>query len=307
MMKKVSMAGAVAALLVVSASGSPYSEAQAKIKEKFPEEYAKIQTLAATDLGEAQKKMAELARKGNISLPRESGRSRFGGREGREGGFRGGREGREGESRGGREGREGGSRGGREGGFRGGRGMGGMGGMGMMRRFNPLRRFVAESQIKSKFPAEYAAADKELLAAAEKIDELAKKAKVTLPVSTELRMRQLRAKAPEDFAKLEEQSESDPRSVFGGLRELAEKNGVTLYENAGNGAGPGRGGREGEARRERPQGRENAGQMIRRLRRKYPEEMKEIEALRSENPKEFSRRLQELNRRYAQENAGEKK
>ncbi len=112
MMKKVSMAGAVAALLVVSASGSPYSEAQARIKEKFPEEYAKIQTLAATDLGEAQKKMAELARKGNISLPRESGRSRFGGREG---GSRGGREGREGGSRGGREGREGREGGSREG------------------------------------------------------------------------------------------------------------------------------------------------------------------------------------------------
>ena len=285
MMKKVSMAGAVAALLVISASGSPYSDAQARIKEKFPEEYAKIQTLAATDLGEAQKKMAELARKGNIALPRESGRSRFGGREGREGGFRGGREG-------------------------GRRGMGGMGGMGMMRRFNPLRRFVAESQIKSKFPAEYAAADKELLAAAEKIDELAKKAKVTLPVSTELRMRQLRAKAPEDFAKLEEQSESDPRSVFGSLRDLAEKNGVTLYENTGNGAGPGRGGRDGrdgEARPARPSGRENPAQMMRKLRRKYPEEMKEIEALRSENPQEFTRRLQELNRRSAQENGGEKK
>ncbi|MBQ9502702.1 MAG: hypothetical protein IJU70_11140 [Lentisphaeria bacterium] len=271
MMKKVSMAGAVAALLVVSASGSPYSEAQAKIRERFPEEYAGIQKLAATDLGEAQKKMAELARKGNIALPRESGRSRFGGRDGRDGGRRG---------------------------------MGGMGGMGMMRRFNPLRRFVAESQIRSKFPAEYAAADKELLAAAEKIDELAKKAKVTLPVSTELRMRQLRARAPEDFARLEEQSESDPRAVFGGLRELAEKNGVTLYENAGNGPGPGRG---GEVRAGRPSGRENPMQMVRKLRRKYPEEMKEIEALRSEDPKEFSRRLQELNRRYTQENGGEKK
>ena len=288
MMKRLSMAGAVAALLVVSASGSPYSEAQAKIREKFPEEYAKIQTLAATDLGEAQKKMAELARKGNIALPRESGRSRFGGREGGERGFRGGRDVREGGERGFRGGREGGRR--------------GMGGMGMMRRFNPFRRFVAESQIRSKFPAEYAAADKELLAAVEKIDELAKKAKVTLPVSTELRMRQLRAKAPEDFAKLEEQSESDPRSVFGGLRELAEKNGVTLYENSGN--GPGRG---GEARPERPSGRENPAQMVRKLRRKYPEEMKEIEALRNEEPREFARRLQELNRRYARENGGEKK
>ena len=303
MSMKLTLAGAASALLVLSAWGSPFSEAQAKIKEKYPEEYEKIQAIAATDMAEAQKKLAELARKGNIRLPRESGwgqRSRFSGPRGGERGERG--------ERGGRGGMD----------FRGGR-AGGMGGaMGMMRRFNPLRRFVAESQIKSKFAAEYAQAEKELLAAADKIDELAKKAKVTLPVSSELQMRRLRAKAPEDFAKLEEQSESDPRAVFGGLRELAEKNGVTLSENPGQPRegrgfrGGERGGERGERgerggdRPPRAPGRENPAQTIRKLRQKYPEEMKAIMALREEDPKEFSRRLQELNRRYAAESGQEK-
>ena len=41
MSMKLSLAGAVSALLVLSVSGSPFSEAQAKIKEKYPEEYEK--------------------------------------------------------------------------------------------------------------------------------------------------------------------------------------------------------------------------------------------------------------------------
>ena len=283
MSMKLPLAGAASALLVLSAWGSPFSEAQAKIKEKYPEEYEKIQSLAATDMAEAQKKLAELARKGNIRLPRENGRGqrpRFSGPRGSEHGERGGRGGMD---------------------FRNGR-PGGMG-MGMMRRFNPLRRFVAESQIKSKFSAEYAQAEKELLAAADKIDELAKKAKVTLPVSSELQMRRLRAKVPGEFAKLEEQSESDPRVVFGGLRELAEKNGVALNDNSGQ-PREGRGFRGGERGADRPpraSGRENPAQTIRKLRQKYPGEMEAIMALREEDPKEFSRRLQELNRRYAAE------
>ena len=293
MSMKLSLAGAASALLVLSVWGSPFSEAQARIKEKYPEEFEKIQTLAATDMAEAQKKLAELARKGNIRLPRETGwgqRSRFSGPRGERG------------ERGGRGGMD----------FRGGRPGGMGGGLGMMRRFSPLRRFVAESQIKSKFAAEYAQAEKELLAAADKIDELAKKAKVTLPVSSELQMRRLRAKAPEEFAKLEEQSESDPRAVFGGLRELAEKNGVALSDNPGQpreGRGFRGGERGGERGADRPTpapGRENPAQTIRKLRRKYPEEMKAIMALREEDPGEFSRRLQELNRRYAAESGREK-
>ena len=156
---------------------------------------------------------------------------------------------------------------------------------------NFLRRFVAESQIKSKFAAEYEAANKELLAAVEKIEILARQSKVTLPLSYELQLRKLRAKDPEAFAKLEEVSEQDPRQVFGGLQTLSEKHNIPLREQRTGGTDM------QKAPVPAAVSRENPAQIMRRLRKKYPEEMKEIMALREEDPKAFSRRLQELNRR----------
>lgn len=273
MLKRFAVAG-VFSILAAGLCASEYSDAQAKVKEKYPKEFAEVQRLAATDLEAAQKKLQELARRGNIRLPRENRQSRSNMR-GRQGGFN----------------REGwGGRGGRG-------GMGGMGGMGMMRmgQFNMLRRYIAESQIKAKFAEEYAAADKALLAAVGKIEELAKKAKVTLPVSVEMQIRKLRAAAPAEFAQLEELSNSDPRAVMGKLRELAEKHGIELWENRN------RGQQERRPATPAPSTRENPRQVIRRLQKKYPQEMEEIMALRERNPKEFSRRLQELNRRSRSE------
>jgi hypothetical protein len=275
--------GILALAAVVTGAGE-FSEAQAKVKEKYPKEFAEIQKLAATDMAAAQKKLYELAAKGKILLPREfsshnrdfggRGRGQFGGRDscGR-GGFGG---------RGGRSGR------------------GGMMGMG---QFNLLRRYIAESQIKSKFAEEYAAADKEFLAAIEKIETLAQKAKVTLPLSTEIQIRKLRAKAPEEFAKLEELSSSNPREVFGKLRELSETHKIPLWEMREHSP------RGGNRAPEAPQAsvRENPRQLMRKLQQRYPEEMKKLMALRDEDPREFARQLQELNRRYQKENSSRKK
>lgn len=267
MLKRLIAAGTLS-LVSAGLFASEFSEAQAKVKEKYPKEFAEVQKLAATDLAAAQKKLQELARKGSIRLPRES-RSFSRNMRNRQGGmnFR--------------------SRNGR-----------GMGGMGMMRmgQFNLLRRYIAESQIKAKFADEYAAADKAFLAAVGKIEELAKKAKVTLPLSIEIQIRKLRAKAPEDFARLEEKSASDPRAVMGELHQLAEKHGIELWENRS------RGDNDRNAPPPPPApSRENPRQVMRRLQRKYPAEMKEIMALREDNPKEFARRLQELNHRSRKE------
>ena len=80
MIRKLSVG--ILALAAGIAGASEFSDAQAKVKEKFPKEFAEIQTLAATDMAAAQKKLQELAEKGKISLPREtSSRNRdFGGR-----------------------------------------------------------------------------------------------------------------------------------------------------------------------------------------------------------------------------------
>ena len=179
-------------------------------------------------------------------------------------------------------------------------GRGGMGGRGM--QFNMLQRYLAEKQIAGKFPAEYAAANKEFLAAVAKLEALAAKAKVTLPLSTEIQLRKLRAKAPEEFTKLEELSKSNPRAVFGQLRELSEKHKIPLWDSRerrqNNGPRP---------PAPAPTSRKSPQQIMRDLRKSYPEEMKEIMALREENPRLFRQKFQELNNRYNKEKAAEKK
>ena len=267
MLKRLIFTAAFSLLTVTALDAETFAESQAKVKEKYPAEFAEIQKLAASDMSAAQKKLHELARKGNISLPRE-GRSNFRNFPRLSGDRRG--------------------RGGRP-------GMGPGFGARRMGQFNLLRRFIAESQIKSKFAAEYAAADREFLAAVEKIEALAKQAKVTLPLSTEIQIRKLRAKAPAEFAALEEQSASDPGRAFAGLRELAEKHKIEIWEMRGNSRGQGNSG-------ERPApppaaSRENPRQIIRRLQKKYPQEMKRIMKLREEDPRAFSSELQKLNRR----------
>ena len=284
-------AGIPVLLASVCLFASEYSDAQAKVKEKYPKEFAEIQKLAATDMDAARKKLQELASKGNIRLPRES--SSRGSFSGRSGEFnRGGQFGGRGMQFGGRGGQFGG---------RGGRGGMQFGGRGM--QFNMLQRYITEKQIAAKFPAEYAAADKEFLAAVAKLEALAAKAKVTLPLSTEVQIRKLRAKAPEEFAQLEELSQSDPRAVFGKLRELSEKHQIPLWEVRGDR-------RPGDAQvpsAPAPTTRKSPQQIMRDLQKAYPEEMKKIMILREEDPRQFARKLQELNNRYNKEKASGRK
>ena len=47
--------------------------------------------------------------------------------------------------------------------------------------------------------------------------------------------------------------------------------------------------------------------MMRELSRKYPEEMKKIMPLREENPREFTRKIQELHQRSLREKTAGKK
>lgn len=176
-------------------------------------------------------------------------------------------------------------RGGRMG--RGDRGFGA--GMGMM-RMNPLARFKAEEEIRQKFPKELEEALKQLTEAEQKIAELAKKAKVSLPESHEGKLRQLQAKQPVEFGKLV--AEEDFRKQFTGLRELAQANGIEF----GGMNGPRRGGRP-EAGREGMRGessRRSGRVNMNKLRRDYPEEMKKLEELRKTDPEAFRKGLREL-------------
>ena len=128
------LTGIITILVAAGLCAGEFSEAQAKVKAKFPEEFEEILKLAETDFDAARKKLNELARKANVKLPggTDYGRSdssrggqfggrgsQFGGRGGQFGG-RGGRSGQSGSQTGGR----GGQFGGRGGGARPGR-MGG--------------------------------------------------------------------------------------------------------------------------------------------------------------------------------------
>ena len=155
---------------------------------------------------------------------------------------------------------------------------------------NPLKRFEAEDQIKSKFAAEYAAAEKELLAAIEKIEALAAKAKVTLPVSTENQIRKLRAKDPAAFAKIRENAGSNYFQSMSELAKLAQTHQIDL------GIPQRIGRRSVPAARPAPH-RERPQDLMRRLNKQYPEEMKKILPLRESNPQEFRRQIMDLERR----------
>lgn len=197
-------------------------------------------------------------------------------------------------NRGGRRwgGQRGGNRGGqRWGGQRGGRR--GMGFGGMM-----LNRIGKEAEIQQKFPKEYAELAKQLIDAENKLQELAKKAKVELPVDNNNIYRQLKIKAPAEFAEIETKlkSRETMREGFEKLRALAEKHNLKLA--FGFGMGQRRGGQSMQSGEQRPQMRRNDAAKIRVIREKFPKEWENVRKLQREGKRrEAEEMIRELMRR----------
>ena len=76
------LTGIIAILTAASLCASEFSDAQAKVKAKYPEEFEEILKLAETDFDAARKKLNELARKANVKLPGGSDYGRNGGGRG---------------------------------------------------------------------------------------------------------------------------------------------------------------------------------------------------------------------------------
>ena len=155
-----------------------------------------------------------------------------------------------------------------------------------------LQRFKAEKDIAAKYPEEFAKIEKQLFEAEQKLNELAQKAKVTLPGSIESKIRTLKHKQPQAFDEL--LKTEDPREAAGKLMKLAKENDVELFP-----AGMMRGrrrdrGEEGQARPERNNMRRPAKINFAKLRKLYPEEMAKIEALRESDPAAFRAGVREL-------------
>lgn len=201
--------------------------------------------------------------------------------------------------------RWGGPRGGGMGGQRwgGGQRRGGMGFGGMI-----LGRISKESEIQQKFPKEYAEIAKQLIDAENKLQELAKKAKVELPVDNNNVYRQLKTKAPAEFAEIETKlkERETMREGFEKLRALAEKHNLKLA--FGFGMGMRRGGGEMQQSGQRPQMRRNEAAKIRAVREKFPKEWEQVRNLQREGKKrEAEEMIRELMRRVEASKASVKK
>ena len=290
-MKKLS-AVFIAALLGLSAYAaenapahpSEFAKAQAALKERAPEEYAKIEKLAATDLYAAMREFRALAQKHDVKLPRPGfgSRHRRGPGEGR-GDFPG--RGGDRPGRGDFPGR--GSRSGRGGGM--------------------MEQIVAEGKMRAKFPEEYDAAVKELNAAEDKLQQLAERAEVKIPRNMISQLRRLREKAPEKFAEIERRAAEEPREAMRELFELAEANGIELDMPMMRGGRGGRPGRGGEAPEEKPEPRKISNPPIRKLREAFPEEMERYDALRQEDPAAAAKLLRELAEKLKERSAGDQR
>ncbi len=255
-----------------------WEEAQAQLKQKYPEKFAEIEKLQKTNLFAALEKMRTLARENNVTLPAP------------------GRGGREGFARGGQGGFGGGDRGEgfRPGGFGGDRG--GQGGFGA--RQNP--RTTVEEQIKKLYPAEYAEVEKLRVTTEEKLQELAKKADLKLPESMETiraKMTAIREKYKTEFAEIDKLRETDLRAAMERTREIYQKEGLDFSP-----AAMGRG-MTNEPAAQTPTQRANPMEKLNQVRQKYPEEFAKIQALRRDNPEEYRKQLQALVAKYDAETA----
>ena len=252
-------------------NSAEWAKAQAELKKKYPEKFKEIEKLQATNLFAALEKMRELASEASVTLPSD--------RRGPRGGWRGGMSGEGGDRRGGM-----GMRGGMSGGM-----------FGNMR--SP--RTSIEAELKEKYPAEYAEVEKQRILAENKLEELAKKANVKLPATTEsvrLKMVELKnsGKFKTEFEEIEKLRADDPRAAFQKTRELMQKAGIEMPQMGRFATGGfGRpGNSEMEAISRTP--RENPMRRLMDLRKKYPEEMRRLDAARRDNPEAYRKGVMEL-------------
>lgn len=141
----------------------------------------------------------------------------------------------------------------------------------------------AEAEIAEKFPAEFA----EVEAMREKYEaalaELAKKSEVTLPESRDNLYRKLRKNHQSEFLTAVRKMKESPREGMAMLMALAEKDGVELFRMTG-GVSRVKGTQTPSVAPGSMSNRNISTPDLGALRRKYPDKMREYDALRRKNP-----------------------
>ena len=189
---------------------------------------------------------------------------------------------------GGRGGRNWGRQGGRQGGF-GNFDRNAMMQMGQWMQVS--QRVLAFEAIREKFPQETAELDKAALATEAKYAELAKKAEIEVPASLESNLLKLRAADSAAYTAAIKAIKENPRQNFTKLAELAKKHNIELFPARRT---PMREGRNVEAPNK---SRDVKRPDFRKLRKDFPEEMKQYAELRNSDPAKARALLQDLIKR----------
>lgn len=253
-----------------------WAQIQSTLKKKYPAKYAKIETLAKTNLAKAAQELTALARTAKMEIPRESrsvnrGSQHFGAMRWQ---HRGGQN-------------------------------AGMGGNFSFR--NP--RAAAEEQIKTKFPAEYAKIEKQREEIETNLQSLAKKGNITLPDTAETlqkKMRLVREKYKAEFEEIQKLRQTDRRAAMERTMEIYKREGLT-FPRMGMGFGPGRNqgsSTQGENTPPPPPRRGNPMmERLKLLRKTYPEEMQKLDSLRRSDPAAYRQGLRALSKKFDQKKA----
>ena len=123
---------------------------------------------------------------------------------------------------------------------------------------------------------------------------LAARAHVEYPQNFTTQLRVLRGKAPEGFNAVVAKYPEDPRGAMADLMRLAEEHDVDLALPMRNRRGGGERMERGERQEGRPEPRKVNLPPMRKLREKFPEEMKRYEELKRQDPNAAAKLLREL-------------
>lgn len=161
------------------------------------------------------------------------------------------------------------------------------------------QRENVEAKLKEKYPAEYAEIEKLRAEADAKLQALAKKAGVQLPLTPEAmrrKMMEIRTRYPKEFEEIDKLRKTDPRAAREKMQEIYRKEGIGFpavqdrrHDRFGaNQPSPRRG---------------NPMEKFKQIRAAYPEEMKKLDELRREDPGRYREEMRKLAERYEREHA----
>ncbi len=163
------------------------------------------------------------------------------------------------------------------------------------------QRENVEAKLKEKYPKEFAEIDKLRNEAETKLQALAKKAGVQLPLNPETmrkKMTEIRAKYPKEFEEIDKLRKTDPRAAREKMQEIYRKEGIEFP------AMPDRRHDRFGANPNQPYPRRgNPMEKLQQIRAAYPAEMKKLDELRRNDPGRYREEMRKLAERYEREHA----